>query len=118
MIKGLKFRGNSFDDRPVRNVRFHRCVVWCDWGRAMEIGAETCAPEIADIVFEDCDIVRTTHISMDIQHGDRAAIRNIRFESIRVEIDEWNPRPRMQSSPEEKYQADARTAIARFSWKS
>ena len=45
---------------------------------------------------------------MDIQHGDRAAIRNIRFENIRVEIDQWNPRPRMQGSPEEKYQADPR----------
>ena len=105
VIKGLKFREQSFDDRPVRNVRFHRCVVWCDWGRAMEIGAETCAPEIADVVFADCDIVRTTHIAMDIQHGDRAAVRNIRFENIRVEIDAWNPRPRLQRSREERYQA-------------
>ncbi len=45
VIKGLKFGANSFDDRPVRNIRFRRCVVWCDWGRAMEIGAETCAPD-------------------------------------------------------------------------
>jgi hypothetical protein len=106
VIKGLKFGRNSFDNRPVQNVDFRRCVVWCDWGRAMEIGAETCAPEIADITFEDCDIVRTTHIAMDIQHGDRAAVRNIRFENIRVEVDERNPLPRFQRSPEEKYQAD------------
>lgn len=105
VIKGLKSRQDSFDERPVRDVRFHRCVVWCDWGRAMEIGAETCAPEIADIVFQDCDIVRTTHIAMDIQHGDRAAIHNIRFQNIRVEIDEWNPPPRMQNHREEKYAA-------------
>ncbi len=103
VVKGLKFDKGSFDDRPVRNVRFIRCVVWCDWGRAMEIGAETCAPEIADIVFEDCGIVRTTHVAMDIQHGDRAAVRNIRFENIRVEIDEWNPPPRMQKAKDEKY---------------
>jgi hypothetical protein len=105
VLKGLKFGQKSFDDRPVRNVQFRRCVLWCDWGRAMEIGAETCAPEIADITFEDCDIVRTTHIAMDIQHGDRAAIRNIRFHRIRVEIDAQNPRPRMQKNREEKYQA-------------
>jgi hypothetical protein len=107
VIKGLKSRRNSFDERPVRDVTFCRCVVWCDWGRAMEIGAETCAPEIADVVFQDCDIVRTTHIAMDIQHGDRAAIRNIRFENIRVEIDERNPQPRMQGNREEKYPANA-----------
>ncbi len=107
VIKGLKSGRGSFDERPVRNVSFRRCVVWCDWGRAMEIGAETCAPEIADIAFEDCDIVRTTHIAMDIQHGDRAAIRDIRYENIRVEIDPWNPRPRMQQSREEQYTAAA-----------
>lgn len=106
VIKGLKSARNSFDDRPIRNVRFRRCVVWCDWGRAMEIGAETCSPEIADIVFEDCDIIRTTHIALDIQHGDRALIRDILFENIRVEIDPWNPRPRMQSQREEQYQSD------------
>lgn len=103
VIKGLKFGRNSFDDRPVRDVRFSRCVVWCDWGRAMEIGAETCAPEIAGIVFEDCDIVRTTHIAMDIQHGDRATVRDIHFENIRVEVDDWNPPPRMQQAKDEKY---------------
>jgi hypothetical protein len=104
VIKGLKFGRSSMDSRPVRNVRFRRCVVWCDWGRAMEIGAETCAPEIADITFEDCDIVRTTHIAMDIQHGDRAKIRDIRFIDVRVEIDERNPRPQMQQKQGDVYQ--------------
>ena len=103
VVKGLKFGRSDFDERPVRNLRFRRCVVWCDWGRAMEIGAETSAPEIADIAFEDCDIIRTTHIAMDIQHGDRAAIRDIRFENIRVEVDDRNLQPRIQNSREEKY---------------
>jgi hypothetical protein len=107
VIKGLKSQQNSFDDRPVRNVQFRRCVIWCDWGRAMEIGAETCAPEIAGITFADCDIVRTTHIAIDIQHGDRAAVRDIRFERIRVEIDDHNPPPRMQQNRDEKYPDDA-----------
>ncbi len=105
VIKGLKFGAASLDGRSVQNVHFRRCVVWCDWGRAMEIGAETCAPEIADIVFQDCDIIRTTHIAMDIQHGDRATVRNIRYENIRVEIDAWNPPPRMQQQRDEQYQA-------------
>lgn len=103
VVKGLKFGRSDLDERPVKNVRFRRCVVWCDWGRAMEIGAETSAPEIADIAFEDCDIVRTTHIAMDIQHGDRAAIRDIRFENIRVEVDDRNLQPLMQNNREEKY---------------
>ncbi len=105
VLKGLKFGQNSLDDRPVSNVRVSRCTIWCDWGRALEIGAETCAPEFADIIFEDCDIVRTTHIAMDIQHGDRALVRNVRFEDIRVEMAAPNPHPQMQQSPEDRYSA-------------
>ena len=108
VVKGLKgagSQGNSLDAGSVRNLRFTRCTIWCDWGRAMEIGAETCAPEIADVRFEDCDIVRTTHIAMDIQHGDRAAIHDIRFENIRVEMDERNLPPRMQQQRDERYAA-------------
>ncbi|MFZ2644515.1 MAG: glycosyl hydrolase family 28 protein [Verrucomicrobiia bacterium] len=114
VVKGLKVvkkhvmnSEHDFDDRPVRNIRFSRCVVWCDWGRALEIGAETCAPEITGVAFEDCDVVRTTHIAMDIQHGDRAAVRNIRFEGIRVEIDDQNPCPKLQKNREEKYLVNA-----------
>jgi hypothetical protein len=40
---------------------------------------------------------------MDIQHGDRAAVRDIRFEDIRVEMDEAYPPPRMQKDREERY---------------
>ena len=42
VLKGLKSRRGSFDDRPVRDVRASGCVIWNDWGRAFEIGAETC----------------------------------------------------------------------------
>jgi hypothetical protein len=103
VLKGLKSARNSFDDRPVRNVRVSGCTIWCDWGRALEIGAETCAPEFADIQFTDCDIVRTTHIAMDIQHGDRALVHDVRFEDIRVEMDDPNPRPQFQQNREDTY---------------
>jgi len=103
VLKGLKSRQNSFDGRPVRDVQVSGCTVWCDWGRGLEIGAETCAPEFADITFRNCDIVRTTHIAMDIQHGDRALVRNIRFEDIRVEMEAPNPYPQFQQSPDDRY---------------
>jgi hypothetical protein len=106
VLKGLKRRQESLDDRPVRNVRASNLVIWCDWGRALEIGAETCAPEFADTVFRDIDIIRTTHIAMDIQHGDRAVVHDIRFENIRVEVDDFSPLPVLQKARGEKYSAD------------
>lgn len=110
VLKGLKWKNASYDDRPVQNVDVRGCVIWNDWGRALEIGAETCAPEIAQVTFRDCDIIRTVHIAMDIQHGDRAAVRDIRFENVRVEIDDVTPAPRMQRAREEKYAPDPKSS--------
>lgn len=111
VLKGLNWAGgpkarDSYHEQPVRNITVERCVIWNDWGRALEIGAETSAPQIADVVFRDCDIIRTAHIAMDIQHGDRAVVRDIRFENIRVEYDDFNLRPRMQQVRDETYVMD------------
>ena len=103
VLKGLNWGKEGFQDRPVRNVRVHDMVLWCDWGRAIEIGAETSAPEIADVPFRDCDIIRTTHIAMDIQCGDRAVVHDVRYENIRMETDDVCPSPRMQGSRDERY---------------
>jgi hypothetical protein len=103
VLKELNWGRGGFHERPGRNVRVHDVVIWCDWGRALEIGAETSAPEIADVHFKDCDIIRTTHIAMDIQCGDRALVHAIRYDNIRVETDEVCPVPRMQGSRDERY---------------
>jgi len=95
--------GQSYDELPVRNIRMSGLVIWCDWGRALEIGAETSAPEMTDVVFRDIDVIRNTHIAMDIQHSDRAAIHDIRYENVRVEVDDYNPLPLIQNQPGEKY---------------
>ena len=86
-------------------MRVRDSVIWCDWGRALEIGAETSAPEITDVQFQNCDIIRTTHIAMDIQCGDRALVHDIRYENIRVETDDSCPAPSMQGSRDERYMA-------------
>ncbi len=86
VVKGLDHdTGHQAADTSVRDVRFRHCVVWNDWGRGLEIGAETQAPAMEHITFEDCDIVHFVHRAMDVQHGDRALVRGVRFEDIRVE---------------------------------
>jgi hypothetical protein len=81
-------------------------VIWNEWGRSLEIGAETVAGEISDLLFEDCDIIHTTHIAMDIQNGDRALCRNIIFRNIRVEFDDDLTRPVYQTKKDQKYEVD------------
>lgn len=89
--------------KDTANVLFRNCVLWCDWGRAIKIGTETVAPRIHDIAFEDCDIIKTTHCAMSIDHKDRAAVSKVRYENIRVEMSPTMLFPIYQTSKEEKY---------------
>lgn len=102
----LVVKGINKSDLPSKNLLFRNNVLWCDWGRAMELGAETSAPEFTNIRFEDSDIIRTTHIAMDIQHGDRAKISNVVFENIRVEYDDKIPTAVYQNSDDHVYNPD------------
>jgi hypothetical protein len=107
VLKGLQWKDEGYNQRRERNILATNLVVWCDWGRALEIGAETSAPEYSDIVFRNIDVIRNTHIAMDIQHGDRAVVHNIRYEDIRVEVDDFNPPPIIQETPNDKYNPNA-----------
>lgn len=102
VLKGLP----SSRTIPNRNITFRQCVIWCDWGRALEVGAETCTPEFTNILFDDCDVIRTTGIAMDIQHYDEALVHDVRFENIRVEFDKWIPREQFQGTNEQKFIVD------------
>ena len=97
VVKGLKVRpGRENWNRPVENIVFSNCVLWCDWNVAIEIGAETSAPVIKNVSYRNIDVIRATDVVLDIQHGDCAEISDIVFENIRVEIDDITPRPQLQ----------------------
>lgn len=98
-VKGFK-RNNSL---PCEDILAEGCVLWCDWGRALEVGAETSAPYMKNITFRDCDIIFGTHIMMDVQHGDRATVENVRFENIRAEYRKTAEAPLLQSVRGEVY---------------
>jgi hypothetical protein len=86
VVKGLDHGHKVPDhDGSVRNIVWRNCVVWNDWGRGLEVGAETQAPLMESLVFENIDVVHYVHRALDIQHGDRAMVRNVLFKDIRVE---------------------------------
>jgi hypothetical protein len=102
----IVIKGVSQGNEPVRNVLAEGCVIWNDWGRALEIGAETAAPEMTDLVFRNCDIIRAVYLAMDVQHGDRAKIKDVRFENIRLEVDDVNWVNQIQNGRNDKFSFD------------
>jgi len=98
VLKGLRYRDDYTKGKNLKNIKVRNCVLWNDWGRALEIGAETVADTISDVVFENCDVIHFVHIAMDVQNGDRAVVRNIVFKDIRVE-DPIKDRARIAERP-------------------
>ena len=93
----------------VENILVYGCVVWCDWGRGLEIGAETCAEEYRNILFEDCDLIHSAHIAMDIQNSGNAHVHDVVFDNIRVEYSKYCDEPIYQQSMDMKYNPNPAT---------
>jgi hypothetical protein len=103
VFKGLKDWQGACHQEPLADIQVRRCVLWCDWGRAIEIGAETLASEIRDLLVEDCDIIHSLDVAMDVQNGDRAHCHDLVFRNIRVELDDDQTRQVYQEKPGQVY---------------
>ena len=82
------------------DILIEDCVLWNDWGHTLDIGVDTVAPEICNIVFKNCDLIHNTTTVIDIGNGDRAHIHNILFENLRIEFSQYDLKPVIQTDEE------------------
>jgi hypothetical protein len=100
-VKGHEGYPQICEDIVVEN-----CVVWCDWDHALEIGAETCAEHIRNIIFRNCDVIRSTHVALDVLNVDYGDVHDVLFDDIRVEYDPISQCPQIQKSNEDEFLTD------------
>ena len=104
-VRAAMYRnGQAYDD--FRHVLVRDCTIWNDWGKCLEIGAETRAEEICDIVFEDCNIIHVTGSILDCCNVDYADVHDVTYRNIRVELDETVPVPKIQALDDAPYEND------------
>ena len=82
-IKGLQWAYEG--QRIIEGIRVDNCVLWNDWGKIFEFGAETVVDTIRDVVISNCYVPRFTMVAMDMQNGDRGHIENVIFDNISIE---------------------------------
>lgn len=93
--------GKSYD--IFKNVVVENCVMWNDWGKCLEIGAETCAEEICNICFKDCELIHVTGSVLDCMNVDYADVHDVIYENINIEYDDVIPAPVYQYNDMQKY---------------
>lgn len=96
----------ALDEDVFDNMLTHDCVLWCEWGRAIEIWTSERTAHMSNIVFRDCQILRTTHVAMDLQiYGSGPTyIKNVLCENISVDFDRYADRPLYQKHDAQVYE--------------
>lgn len=104
VLKGLCVKEDRvYEKMDVADVLVENCVLWCDWGGALEIGAETVADEYRNITYRNTRILCNTHGALRIHAGDRADIHNVTYEDITVEYTPYERAPVYQDTDETPY---------------
>ncbi len=88
------------------DILFENCVVWNDWGKALEIGAETRAEHLRRIIFRNCDVIHLTDPAIDIMNVDYGRVHDVLFEDIRIEYDPVMQRPAIQKDDQTPFVID------------
>ena len=99
--KAIYRNGKAYD--VFKNVVVKDCVIWNDWGKCLEIGAETRAEEITNIVFENCSIIHVTGSVLDCYNIDYADVHDVIYSNIDVEYDDIIMEASIQSNDDERY---------------
>lgn len=102
VYEAMHRNGKSYE--VFKNVLVENCTIWNDWGKCLEIGAETRAEEISGIVFKNCDIIHVQGSVLDCGNVDYADVHDITYENIRVEYDDAILSPVIQKDDSEKYE--------------
>lgn len=104
--KAMYRNGKAYD--TFKNVLVKNCVIWNDWGKCLEIGAETRAKEICDVLFTDCHIIHVTGPVLDCMNVDYADVHGISYKNISVELDDIIPLPMIQKSDNHRYEPNTK----------
>lgn len=91
------------------DITFENCVIWNDWGKAFEIGAETRAEQMRGITFRNCDAIHLTGTAIDIMNVDYGRVHDVLFEDLRIEYDPVIQHPAIQKDDESVYVPDPKS---------
>ena len=109
-IKGF----TAFSEKNSERITVDNCVLWCGWGKTLEIGLATAAKKIKDITFSNCDLIHNQGICISIANGQFADISNVLYKNLNIEY-EYVSKEIYQSSDDMVYE-DGKLMLPRLLW--
>lgn len=106
VIRNAYLEGENSD---ARNIAVENCVLWCDWGKSVEVWAGNLPYSICDIAFRKNFLIHLSALALDVTTwfgSDHTRIANIEFKDIFIDTDEEYESPRIQHDDKETYVSD------------
>lgn len=93
VARGAQIKGD--EGAPLRNFLVENCVLWCDWGKNLEVwaGYERC--RIENVTYRNCKLVNVAGVACDVTTwygSEDTRISNVTMQNIEIDV----PRPRYQ----------------------
>lgn len=101
-IKGI----SAFSDRNCERITVYNCVLWCGWGKTLEISLATAAKKIREITFSNCALIHNQITCISIANGQFADISDVLYKNITVEY-EYCDMPVYQNSDDQIYEGNS-----------
>ena len=103
------------------NIKIQNCVLWCDWGKTLELGLETAADIYRNISYDDCYLIHNTDGALAISNGCYADISGVTYNNIHIEFQSYNRKQIIHSSDKDRYVdngiTDLANVISIYNWK-
>ena len=100
----------------MENLLVENCVLWCDWGKNLEVWGSGKPGTIRNVTYRKCKCIETAHIVADVTV--QGGAKGIRYENFRVEdieVDAVRPLRRSQlqkkENPDERYAGGERENV-------
>ncbi|MBQ7651671.1 MAG: hypothetical protein IJS15_11975 [Victivallales bacterium] len=93
-------------DMAVDDLLVEKCVLWCDWGKNLEVWCGEIPCRIRNVRFQDIDVIRVSHfvISITTTYGSAdTLVENVCYRNIRVDTDDFYPESIYQRSDDVTY---------------
>lgn len=112
VARGASLLGETGD---LRNLTVENCVLWCDWGKNLEIWAGSQPCLIDNVAYRRCMLVNVSHTaySTTTWYGAKPTrIQNVVVEDLEVDIDGERPLPLLSSFRTDRYPGGRQKKVA------